>query len=67
MKKMLFTDMATMKKMIDWFEKNNLEYSWYFLNKKYEIHLGDTDVNHVKWILRENGITIPFKWGNYSW
>ena len=67
MKKMIFENMETMKKMIDWFEKNNLEYSWYFLNKKYEIHLGDTNADHVKWILRENAIKIPFKWDNYYW
>ena len=67
MKKMIFEDMKTMKKMIDLFEKHNFEYSWYFLNKKYEIHLGDTNVDHVKWILRELSVQIPFKWGDYYW
>jgi len=67
MRKMIFNNMSDMKKMIDIFEKNNLEYSWYFLDKKYEMHLGDTNVDHVKWMLRENNIQIPFRWGNYYW
>ena len=67
MKKMFFEDMRQMKRMIDVFEKNDIEYSWYFLNRKYEIHLGDTNIDHVKLILREHGIDIPFTWGDYSW
>ena len=67
MKKMFFEDMKQMKRMIDVFEKNNIEYSWYFLNRKYEIHLGDTSSDHVKLILREHGIDIPFVWGDYYW
>ena len=67
MKKMFFEDMKQMKRMIDVFEKNNIEYSWYFLNRKYEIHLGDTSIDHVKLILREHGIDIPFVWGDYYW
>ena len=67
MKKMIFTSMKDMKKMIDLFEKNNLEYSWYFLNKRYELHLGDTNVDHVKLMLREGNIQIQFKWENYYW
>ncbi|MBM3328557.1 MAG: hypothetical protein FJY67_03665 [Calditrichaeota bacterium] len=67
MKKLIFESMPELKKMIDLFEKNNVEYSWYFLNKKYEIHLGDTKIDHVKWILREHGAGIKFKWGDYYW
>lgn len=67
MKKMLFDSMPDLKKMIDIFEKNNLEYSWHFLNKKYEIHLGDTNPDHVKLILKNIGNTVPFKWGDYYW
>ena len=67
MEKLIFEDMKQLKRMIDIFEKHNIEYSWYFLNSKYEIHLGDTKVDHVKLLLREFAITIPFKWGKYSW
>ncbi len=67
MKKMIFNSMEDMKKMIDLFEKNNIEYSWYFLDRRYEMHLGDTNIDHVKLILREHNIKIPFKWGNYYW
>ena len=67
MKKLIFASMKDLQKMMDFFEKHNLEYSWYFLNKKYEIHLGDTNVDHVKWLLRELEIDIPFKWGDYTW
>ena len=67
MKKMIFADMSTLKKMIDVFEKHNIEYSWYFLNRRYEIHLGDSNIDHVKWILRELQVQIPFKWGEYNW
>ncbi len=67
MKKMIFENMKDMKKMIDLFEQNNLEYSWYFMNKKYEMHLGSTSYDHVKWMLKQGDIRIPFKWGDYYW
>jgi len=67
MKKMIFKNMKDMKKMIDLFEKNNLEYSWYFLNRVYELHLGDTNLDHVKWMLRSSDPGGEFKWGNYYW
>ena len=67
MKKMIFENMKDLKKMIDLFERNNLEYSWYFMNKKYEMHLGGTSYDHVKWMLKDGNIRIPFKWGDYYW
>ncbi|MBM3327035.1 MAG: hypothetical protein FJY65_08670 [Calditrichaeota bacterium] len=67
MKKLIFESMEELKKMIDIFEKNNIEYSWYFLNKKYELHLGDTKTDHVKWLLKDIGSTVKFKWGDYYW
>jgi hypothetical protein len=67
MKKMVFANMKDLQKMMDLLEKHNLEYSWYFLNRRYEIHLGDTKLDHVKWLLREFEVQIPFKWGDYSW
>lgn len=59
--------MKDLKKMIDIFEIHNIEYSWYFLNKKYEIHLGDTRNDRVKLLLKDIGSTIDFKWGEYYW
>ena len=67
MKKMIFTNMKDLKMMIDLLDQNNFEYSWYFMNKKYEIHLGDTNVDHVKWMLKNTNVQIPFKWDNYYW
>ncbi len=67
MKKMIFTSMKELKFMIDFLEKHTIEYSWYFLNKKYEIHLGDTNIDHVKLLIREYASNIPFKWGDYYW
>lgn len=64
---MIFNDMPDLKKMIDILEKNYIEYSWYFLNKRYELHLGDTNVDHVKMLLKDMGCTIPFRWGDYFW
>ena len=67
MKKLVFENMKELKKMINVFEMNNLEYSWYFLNKVYEIHLGPTNHDHVKLLLKDIGSTIKFKWGDYYW
>jgi hypothetical protein len=67
LKKMIFQEMGELKKMIDLLEKHNIEYSWYFLNRKYELHLGDSNIDQVKWMLKNTGCTIPFKWGDYSW
>ncbi|MCF7810091.1 hypothetical protein K9N50_03790 [bacterium] len=67
MKKMIFTNMKDLQKMIDLLDQSNFEYSWYFMNKKYEIHLGDTNVDHVKYMLKNANIQIPFKWDNYYW
>ena len=67
MKKMLFESMKDLKKMIDIFEQNNIEYSWYFMNKLHELHLGSTNTDHVKMLLKDMGCTIPFKWGEYYW
>lgn len=59
--------MPDLKKMIDLLDQNNFEYSWYFMNKKYEIHLGDTNVDHVKYMLKNANVQIPFEWDNYYW
>ncbi len=67
MKKMIFENMKDLKDMIWLFEQNNLEYSWYFMNKKYEMHLGSTKLDHVKWMLKDGSVKIPFKWGDYYW
>lgn len=67
MKKMIFETMEDLKKMIDIFEKNNIEYSWYFLNRRYELHLGDTNIDQVKLLLKNLGVNIKFKWGDYYW
>ncbi|NQU04830.1 MAG: hypothetical protein HQ568_01955 [Calditrichaeota bacterium] len=67
MKKMVFTNMKDLKKMIDLLDQNNFEYSWYFMNKIYEIHLGSTNPDHVKYMLKNGNVTIPFKWDNYYW
>ncbi len=67
MKKMTFKSMADLKKMIEIFEHHNIEYSWYFLNKLYEMHLGDTNPDHVKLLLKDIGCKIEFKWGEYYW
>ena len=67
MKKMLFDSMKDLKKMIDILEQNNIEYSWYFMNKLHELHLGGTNPDHVKMLLKDMGCTIPFKWGDYYW
>ncbi len=67
MKKMVFENMKDLKQMIEIFENYNLEYSWYFLNKKYELHLGNTKPDHVKYLLKTLGSTIKFKWGEYYW
>jgi hypothetical protein len=64
---MIFTNMPDLKKMIDLLDQNNFEYSWYFMNKKYEIHLGDTNVDHVKYMLKNANVQIPFEWDNYYW
>jgi len=66
-KKMIFNSMEDLKKMIEILEKNNIEYSWYFLNRRYELHLGDSNVDHLRMLLKSIGNTIPFKWGDYSW
>jgi len=67
MKKLIFPNMEELKKMIDIFEKHNIEYSWYFLNKKYEMHLGDTRIDHVKLLLKDIGAKVQYKWGDYYW
>ncbi len=67
MKKMIFESMEDMKKMINIFEQNSYEYAWYFLNKKYEMHLGNTKSDHVTFLLKNIGCTIPFKWDDYYW
>lgn len=67
MKKMMFENMKDLKEMITIFEQHNLEYSWYFLNKKYEIHLGGTNPDHVKLLLKGMGCTVKFKWADYYW
>lgn|GEM_PF-1209385 len=67
MKKMIFKNMKDLKKMIELFEVHNVEYSWYFLNKKYEMHLGGANVDHVKMLIRDSGSTVEFKWGEYYW
>ncbi len=67
MKKMIFETMDQVKAMMVILEQFNFEYSWYFLNKKYEIHLGPTKWEQVKYILKNIGCTIPFKWGDYYW
>lgn len=64
---MIFETMEDLKKMIDIFEKNNIEYSWYFLNRRYELHLGDTNIDQVKLLLKNLGVNIKFKWGDYYW
>ena len=67
MRKLVFENMKDLKRMIELFEQHNLEYSWYFLNKKYEMHLGTTNVDHVNLMLKTIGCDIPFKWGEYYW
>ncbi|MBT3231717.1 MAG: hypothetical protein HN356_02790 [Calditrichaeota bacterium] len=67
MKKLVFENMKELKKGVDLFEQHGIEYSWYFLNKKYEIHLGTTNVDHVKLLLRETGKQLKFKWDEYYW
>ena len=67
MKKMIFENMKDLKNMIEIFEQYNLEYSWYFSNKKYEMHLGSTKWEHVKFLLKNLGCTIKYKWGDYYW
>lgn len=67
MKKMIFETMRDLKRIIDIFEKHNIEYSWYFLNKHYELHLGDTRIDHVKLLLKDLGVDVKFKWGDYYW
>ncbi len=67
MKKMIFQSMRDLKKMIEIFEKHNFEYSWYFLNKRYEMHLGNTNPDHIKLLLKNIGCDIKFKWGEYYW
>jgi len=59
--------MPDLKLMIEILERNNIEYSWYFLNKRYELHLGDSNVDQLKYLLKGMGSKIPFKWGEYSW
>ena len=67
MKKMIFTNMNDLKKMMELFEKHTIEYSWHFMNKRYELHLGNARVDAIKMILKDTGTTIPFKWGDYYW
>ena len=67
MKKMIFQSMGDLKKMIDIFEKHSIEYSWYFLNKRYEMHLGNANIDQIKMLLISIGCTVEFKWGEYYW
>ena len=67
MKKLVFNSMEDLKKMIDIFEQHNIEYSWYFLNKRYEMHLGNSNTDQIKMMLKDIGCKIPFKWGDYFW
>lgn len=67
MHKLVFESMQELKKMITLFEQHNYEYSWYFLNRKYEMHLGNTNVDHVKWMLKNINSDVKFKWGEYYW
>ena len=67
MKKMVFESMKDLKDMITVFEQHNIDYSWYFLNRRYEIHLGSTNPDHVKMLLKGIGNKIKFKWDNYYW
>lgn len=67
MQKMIFESMRDLKAMIEIFEQHSIEYSWYFLNKKYELHLGNTKTDHVKFLLKNIGNQIKFEWGEYYW
>jgi len=67
MKKMIFNNMEDLKKVMDLFEKYNVEYSWHFLNKRYELHLGNNTQDQVRSIMESAGLTIPFTWGDYYW
>lgn len=67
MKKMIFKSMKDLKKMMDIFEKHNVDYSWHFMNKRYEVHLGSTSADHIKYLLKEIQCDISFKWEDYYW
>ncbi len=67
MKKMIFTSMADQKKMMDFFEKHDIKYSWDFMNKRYELHLGTATSDQIKTLLKESGMKVQFKWGDYYW
>jgi len=67
MKKMVFESMKELKKMIDIFEHHNIEYSWYFLNRKYEMHMGGANIDHIKMMLKSMGCQVKYKWGDYYW
>jgi len=68
MKKMIFENMKDLKKTMDLFEKCSIEYSWHFMNKKYEMHLGSrATVDQIKSIMDNADFKVPFKWGDYYW
>ncbi len=67
MKKMIFQKMDDQQKMMNFFEKHNIKYSWDFMNKNHELHLGATTEDQIKAIMRDTGMKIAFKWGDYYW
>lgn len=68
MKKMVFDNMKDLQKTMDFFEKYGIEYSWHFMNKKYELHLGSrTTTDQIKSLMQNADFKVPFKWGDYYW
>jgi hypothetical protein len=67
MKKMTFNNMNDLKKAMDLFDKFSIEYSWHFLNKKYELHLGNASADQIRSIMENAGFNLPFTWGDYYW
>ena len=54
--------------MMEFLEKYDIKYSWNFMNRKYEIHLGSvTTADQVNTLIKSTGFRVPFKWGDYYW
>jgi len=59
--------MNDLKKAMDLFDKFNIEYSWHFLNKQYELHLGNASADQIRSIMENAQVNLPYKWGDYYW